>query len=275
MEQRQYIYLPKDKQITYKTVERPAGFIGKNIHMHDHHELVLVESSSTFSLINNGMTQEAIGPCLIFHKAGTFHEVTEILNGAYISRVVFFHPQTLADIPEKLLYSNKLFSGDITILPLTNQEFVSISPLFDMLSARNFEQQLPLLLTILAAASQVTFKESSIINKSAPVSYIFEIIELLHSTTEDISISILSSKYHVSPTKLKSDFKKIAGMPVIAYKNKLRLDRAQIMLLTTKYTLAEIAYNCGFSDESYFIRAFKKAYQCTPAAYRKSSHNMD
>jgi AraC family transcriptional regulator len=33
--------------------------------------------------------------------------------------------------------------------------------------------------------------------------------------------------------------------------------------------LTEIAFECGFADQSHFIRSFKNYYEVTPSEYRK------
>lgn len=53
------------------------------------------------------------------------------------------------------------------------------------------------------------------------------------------------------------------------------LDRARLelttrLLATTDYSLAEITYLAGFSEESAFIRAFRRVKGCTPLEYRRS-----
>ena len=42
------------------------------------------------------------------------------------------------------------------------------------------------------------------------------------------------------------------------------------MLRRTGSSVAEIAQNCGFSDQSYFSRLFQRQFGCTPLSYRKS-----
>jgi AraC-like DNA-binding protein len=39
------------------------------------------------------------------------------------------------------------------------------------------------------------------------------------------------------------------------------------MLVATNFTLAEIAYECGFSSQSYFSYAFKRKMNKTPRKY--------
>ena len=48
-----------------------------------------------------------------------------------------------------------------------------------------------------------------------------------------------------------------------------RLQKAAYMLITNDLQVREIAASCGFNDEFYFSRVFKKYYGIPPLAYRK------
>ena len=86
----QYTYRPMQAAIATKCVDRPQGYTGHKIHMHDHHELVLVTSRAVCRLLNNGRPVQVNAPCVILNRAGTFHEVVEVTQGQYDSQVVFF-----------------------------------------------------------------------------------------------------------------------------------------------------------------------------------------
>jgi AraC-like DNA-binding protein len=64
-------------------------------------------------------------------------------------------------------------------------------------------------------------------------------------------------------------FKKQTNMTFITYINKVRIEQAARMLLETKLSCANIGYDCGFSNPSYFDSLFKKYYGILPVAYRR------
>ncbi len=47
-----------------------------------------------------------------------------------------------------------------------------------------------------------------------------------------------------------------------------RVDRAKVMLRRTDKSIIQIALECGFEDQSYFTRVFKRYAGCAPRAYR-------
>ena len=47
------------------------------------------------------------------------------------------------------------------------------------------------------------------------------------------------------------------------------MERAKVLLATDK-SVSHVAYDLGFDYPQHFIRLFKKSFQLTPAAYRRS-----
>ena len=53
-----------------------------------------------------------------------------------------------------------------------------------------------------------------------------------------------------------------------------RLKEAVNLLVASNMTLAEIAYSCGFSSQSYFSFAFKRKMKTTPRKYTAKLNEM-
>lgn len=64
-------------------------------------------------------------------------------------------------------------------------------------------------------------------------------------------------------------FFKNTGRHFNEYVNALRLSESEKLLLSTKYSITDIAHTCGFSDASHFIARFKVARGISPARFRK------
>ena len=50
----------------------------------------------------------------------------------------------------------------------------------------------------------------------------------------------------------------------------LRLKRARHLLLTTRKTVSEIAYEVGFSSPAYFTKCYRTAFNETPTSLREN-----
>ena len=93
-------------------------------------------------------------------------------------------------------------------------------------------------------------------------------IEYIEKRPEaDLSLSALSHRFGFSPTYFHKRFRAITGETLHEFVEKVRLGRAVTLLTSTKKTLTEISYECGFSSQSYFNCAFKRRMGVTPRAY--------
>ncbi len=86
----------------------------------------------------------------------------------------------------------------------------------------------------------------------------------------DLSLDEIASKCYVNKYHLSHIFAKVHEMSVGQYISELRLKEAKRLLRDTRLPVNEIADMAGFNDAGYFCRAFKKAFSCTPTAYRKN-----
>ena len=83
-----------------------------------------------------------------------------------------------------------------------------------------------------------------------------------------ITLDLLSEKVKMSPKYLGSFFKNMTGKTPIEYLNEYRIEKASHMLKYTDMQVTDIAYSCGFSDLSYFIKTFKNIKGITPGKFR-------
>lgn len=80
----------------------------------------------------------------------------------------------------------------------------------------------------------------------------------------------LSKLLHMSRMQLHRKLKALTGLSTSEFIKNERLKVAKTLLKKSDYTISEIAYQTGFNTPSYFIKCFKKAYNCTPSAYLSS-----
>jgi len=86
----------------------------------------------------------------------------------------------------------------------------------------------------------------------------------------EITLNSMSDLTGLSPSYFSRKFHHVTGMGMKEYLTYVRLDKAQLELLSTNHTITEVALNCGFSNSNYFKDAFKKMYGMSPKAYRNS-----
>jgi AraC-like DNA-binding protein len=90
---------------------------------------------------------------------------------------------------------------------------------------------------------------------------------------QDIGLAELAQVCGVDRFRLTRAFKAAFGLAPHAYLIQLRLARAR-RLLARGQTPAAVATALGFADQSHLGRWFRRAYQLTPADYRKRCSNL-
>lgn len=93
---------------------------------------------------------------------------------------------------------------------------------------------------------------------------------IYHSYADKISLNEIAQKGNVSISKCSRIFKHYMHHSPIDFLNLHRLEVASNLLRNTNKSILDISISCGFDQQSYFNRMFKKEYGCTPLKYRKS-----
>lgn len=88
-----------------------------------------------------------------------------------------------------------------------------------------------------------------------------------NNLTEDLSLEALASAVSLSPIHFHNSFKRAVGKTLREYVEEQRLKKAVELLISTNYSLTKIAFECGFSSQSYFSYVFKRKMKKTPREY--------
>lgn len=85
---------------------------------------------------------------------------------------------------------------------------------------------------------------------------------------EELKIPELAAKYELSQSYFGRKFKEYTGCTPYQYLIRLRIKRAEMLLVTTRLQIKFISATVGFPSVNHFISHFQQAYGMTPAAYR-------
>ena len=97
-----------------------------------------------------------------------------------------------------------------------------------------------------------------------------EIIQDQIDTNLSLSLKEISKGLNVHPSYLSREFSRyFEDLSFGEYIRKLRIEKAMQLMQSSEYSLTEIAYLTGFSDQSHFTRIFKKHTGKNPSAYKK------
>lgn len=94
--------------------------------------------------------------------------------------------------------------------------------------------------------------------------------EILHDGyAEKLSLKSLSGELQVHPVHLSRDFPRHFQCTFGEYVRKVRVEKSLAFLADKNLSLTEIAFQCGFADQSHFLRCFKKINGVNPSEYRR------
>ena len=91
-----------------------------------------------------------------------------------------------------------------------------------------------------------------------------------HFQTE-LTLEHLANIACMGTTKLKSSFKQQYGCTITEYIRQRRLSHAENLLVSTDFTMMQIAKTVGYSNAGRFANDFKKSTGLYPAEFRKSA----
>jgi AraC family transcriptional regulator len=92
---------------------------------------------------------------------------------------------------------------------------------------------------------------------------------LADGCAEKLSLLGLANELKIHPVHLSRDFSKHFDCTFGEYVRKLRVEKSLGLLPNKNLSLTEIAYRCGFADQSHFLRCFKKINGVNPTQFRK------
>lgn len=86
-----------------------------------------------------------------------------------------------------------------------------------------------------------------------------------------ITIEQLATEAGISEEHFIRLFRQTTGTTPMLYINQKRIEKAELLLLTTEKSIREIAVTLGYEDNSYFVRVFKRVTNTTPSEYRRQN----
>lgn len=122
------------------------------------------------------------------------------------------------------------------------------------------------------AGGGAVFQE--IVQKKTPgpdEAFLQKLIQAIHKRLDDpqLGVNDLCRAARLSNTQVNRKLKALVGKTPSQFIRLIRLQEAVRLLQSSEQHVSEVAYAVGFSDPSYFSRAFSEEFGYTPSAIRK------
>ena len=202
-------------------------------------EIMLIESSAVKSVYNASDNTDA---CVI-QLSGS---IARLIGDKLSSSPKLSVPRYF-DVPRKMELIKAFFAS-----PLPGDYILSLKYLYNVLG-------------------DLFFLPNSDISRAALPAHVQAVCGLFREHPEySYSLDSLAKMTHINKFKLIKDFKKYFRIPPMRYLLETRLSAAKELLLATDMNVTSIAEKTGFSNQNYFIHAFKKENGCSPTQFRNA-----
>lgn len=103
--------------------------------------------------------------------------------------------------------------------------------------------------------------------KGAQIERIFRYLN--EHAMEPLDLDVVAKQFHMAPSTLYRRLKRETGRSLTELVNELRISHACGLLAHGDARIAEICYQCGYQNLSYFNRRFRDSTGMTPREYRR------
>ncbi|QJD96479.1 helix-turn-helix transcriptional regulator [Mucilaginibacter robiniae] len=231
--------------------------VGGHMEVIEDLELVLVGPNLYHAWMTHQCQSEAITEVTIQFHHDLFDEkllrrnqlgfVKNMLDRS--QRGVAFSRETIQVIKDRIISLSQK-SGFDSVLEL-------MSILHDLSISRNIK-----------TLSEPFFANEKPTYNSRRIEKVFEYMNANYS--KHITLAEVAKIANMPEASFSRFIKKRTNKTFIDSLNEIRLGHASRMLIDTTYTVAEIAYKCGFNNISNFNRLFKRKKLCIPKEFRET-----
>jgi AraC family transcriptional regulator len=230
----------------------------EQMHCHENPHISFVLNGGSLEKRRNREVERQPGKITFYHS-GEYHQSTNIIHSSkHINLEIEQSFLTEYEIVESAIDETINRNNDAKFLLLRVYKELTVA---DELSAISIRM---LLLDLINYSLPFHVKEKR-------PKWIIEIENIIQiKWDEHLSLNDLSTAVNVHPVTISKMFHKYHSCTLGQYMRKLKIEKALTLIKTSNYSLTEIAFECGFADQSHFTRTFKHMTGLLPHDYQKA-----
>jgi len=194
----------------------------------------------------------------------TIHIDPDVFRGALMDKRAFASIRRMIERAQRGLAfpeaAIQILRADIINLAHSNDSFASVIRLFNLLYRLSLVEGA----RELSSSSFINAREE---NEDDRVRKVKDYI--VANYMHNVSLKQMADLVCMSDESFSRFFRHKTGRTPNRYLIDYRLGIAARMLLTTKLSVAEIGFSCGFNTLSHFNRLFRESKGCTPSEFRE------
>lgn len=243
------------------------------------HQILFVKEGHLKIKTDQECINATAGQAVLMRKGTNYSFEKRALDGGIYNSVLFFvdsafvqkflkhslrpkQKQVTEAKPVQLLPKNGLINAFAeSLLPYFGSDLIQHPQLME---AKTFEFMV--LMTNLYPEVNQLFEQTSQEGKLE----LEEVMEQYYAEHQ-LTIAQLAELSGRSLASFKRDFKAIFNMPPAQWLQQRRLTAAHQLLASSSMSMADVAWECGFEDQSHFSRVFKQRYGYPPSAFRNTN----
>ena len=263
----------------------PDWLSGFPLHWHEEMEIIYVSDGSVSISVRNAEYIVGKGEFVLIHPQ-TIHAIRQHEDQRGFYHNILFRFSMLEsgtdDICRKK-YLEPIYSRQLLMpehIDLDHPLNVQIAPLIRTLLTEPMEKPVLHEMLIKATLFEILYHILGYCEKAdkerAYEDIVFEKLKLSLNYLEEnyaeiITAESMATVSNYSVSHFSKLFKQLMGISLTQYLKNYRLEVAANRLIHETTKVSEIALSCGFSNLSYFSRAFYQKYQMTPSEFRKQN----
>lgn len=277
------------RKILHKTGEsfsyNPHYPFNMPLHLHEEYELIYIISGSGKEYIGDTVIDYNPGDLTLIGKnVPHLHLCNSHINNSEIKSTcqllqfpADIFPTKLSNIPELYNVHTLLSNSSLGIRFNSKETVTKIIRILNRFNQSEGVERIIKLYSILDILSKCTNiqtissknMQSQILHTNDPIEKIYTYLHIHFK--EAMELKKLSSYIGLNPTSICRLFKMKTGKTIITVLNEIKIEYACKLLTVSHLSNAQIAYECGFNNISYFNKVFKSITKQTPTEYK---HNL-